>query len=64
MEKGGVQIEKMLTVKNPFKNEKCEEKWCPLCKFNHPPTSRVMVEKKKVIIKPTGLGSDVHTNNR
>ena len=177
VEKGGVKIEKMLTVKNPFKNEKCEEKWCPLCKgdhgelkiscnvnntgyrwvcktcearnvtkvyegetsrsirirsmehirayknkklssvlhkhktldhideevkfgleitgmfkdaltrqanesvriykrqnfellnskseFNHPPTARVMVEKKKkVIIKPTGLGSDVHTNNR
>ena len=33
--------------------------------FNHPPTARVMIEKKKkVIIKPTGLGSDVQTNNR
>ena len=35
VEKGGVKIEKMLTVKNPFKNEKCEEKWCPLCKGDY-----------------------------
>ena len=25
-------MEKMLTTKNPFKEEKCQEKWCPLCK--------------------------------
>ena len=27
-----MKLEKMLTKKNPFKNEKWEEKWCPLCK--------------------------------
>ena len=34
--------------------------------FNHPPTARVMIEKKKktVIIKPTGLGPALQTNNR
>ena len=32
VEKGGIKIEQILTKKNPFKNEKCAEKWCPLCK--------------------------------
>ena len=32
VEKGGLKIEKILTKKNPFKEEKCNEKWCPLCK--------------------------------
>ena len=32
VEKGGVKIEKLLVNKNPFKNQKCQEKWCPLCK--------------------------------
>ena len=32
VEKGGIKMEKMLVNKNPFKNEKCQEKWCPLCK--------------------------------
>ena len=32
VEKGGIKMEKMLINKNPFKNEKCQEKWCPLCK--------------------------------
>ena len=32
VEKGGRKIEKILTKKNPFKEEKCQEKWCPLCK--------------------------------
>ena len=31
VEKGGQKIEKMLTKKNPFKEEKCKDKWCPLC---------------------------------
>ena len=25
----------MLTNKNPFKNEKCQDKWCPLCKGDY-----------------------------
>ena len=32
VEKGGEKIEKILTKKNPFKEEKCTDKWCPLCK--------------------------------
>ena len=32
VEKGGRKIEKILTKKNPFKEEKCQEKWCPMCK--------------------------------
>ena len=32
VEKGGMKIETLLTNKNPFKNEKCEAKGCPLCK--------------------------------
>ena len=32
VEKGGIKIEKLLTNKNPFKTEKCTDKWCPLCK--------------------------------
>ena len=32
VEKGGMKIEKMLTNKNPFKNEKCQDNWCPLCR--------------------------------
>ena len=34
VEKGGTKIEKLLTKKNPFKEEKCKDKWCPLCKGN------------------------------
>ena len=32
VEKGGIKMEKILTNKNPFQKEKCQEKWCPLCK--------------------------------
>ena len=32
VESGGVKIEEILTQKNPFKKEKCEDKECPLCK--------------------------------
>ena len=32
VEKGGLKMEKILTSKNPFKEEKCQEKWCRLCK--------------------------------
>ena len=35
VEKGGKKIEKFLTKKNPFKETKCEDKWCPLCKGNY-----------------------------
>ena len=35
VEKGGLKIEKILTQKNPFKEEKCKEKWCPLCKGDY-----------------------------
>ena len=31
VEKGGMKIETLLTNKNPFKNEKCEAKGCPVC---------------------------------
>ena len=30
-----VKIEKMLTYKTPFKNEKCQDKWRPLCKGDY-----------------------------
>ena len=32
VESGGVKVEELLPKKNPFKKEKCKEKWCPLCK--------------------------------
>jgi hypothetical protein len=32
VEKGGVKVDQLLKKKNPFKEEKCEDKWCPLCK--------------------------------
>ena len=32
VEAGGVKVENILTQKNPFKKEKCEENDCPLCK--------------------------------
>ena len=32
VETGGVKIEDILTKKNPFKKEKCDENDCPLCK--------------------------------
>ena len=32
VEKGGLKMENLLTTKNPFKPDKCQEKWCPLCK--------------------------------
>ena len=35
VEKGGIKMEKILTKKNPFLEEKCQEKWCPLCKGNY-----------------------------
>ena len=35
VEKGGKKIEKFLTKKNPFKETKCEDQWCPLCKGNY-----------------------------
>ena len=35
VEKGGVKIKQILTNKYPFKNEKCKEKWCPLCKGDY-----------------------------
>ena len=35
VEKGGLKVEKILTKKNPFKEEKCNEKWCPLCKGDY-----------------------------
>ena len=35
VEKGGTKIEKLLTKKNPFKEEKCKDKGCPLCKGNY-----------------------------
>ena len=31
VEKGGIKMEKLLTNQNPFTNEKCEAKGCPLC---------------------------------
>ena len=31
VETGGVKIETILTNKNPFKNEKCSQKVCPMC---------------------------------
>ena len=31
IEKGSTKIEKLLTKKNPFKEEKCKDKLCPLC---------------------------------
>ena len=34
VETGGIKIENILTNKNPFKNEPCDQKWCPLCKFS------------------------------
>ena len=33
-EKGGIKIANILTNKNPFKKERCQEEWCPLCKGN------------------------------
>ena len=35
VEKGGVKIEKLLTKKNPFEKEHCEQKWFPLCKGDY-----------------------------
>ena len=35
VEKGGTKIEKLLTKKNPFKEENCKDKGCPLCKGNY-----------------------------
>ena len=35
VEKGGKKIEKFLTKKNPFKETKFEDQWCPLCKGNY-----------------------------
>ena len=35
VEKGGVKVKQILTNKYPFKNEKCKEKWCPLCKGDY-----------------------------
>lgn len=32
VEKGGIKISQILTKKNPFKEEQCTDKWCPLCK--------------------------------
>ena len=32
VEKGDLKIEKIMTTKNSFKEEKCQDKWCPLCK--------------------------------
>ena len=32
IETGGVKVETLLTKKNPFKKEECQEKSCPLCK--------------------------------
>ena len=32
VEKGGRKIENILTKKNPFKEDKCKDKCCPLCK--------------------------------
>jgi hypothetical protein len=34
-EKGGIKIGNILINKNPFKTEKCGEKWCPLCNGNY-----------------------------
>jgi hypothetical protein len=34
VETGGLKMENILTNKNPFKNENCNEKLCPLCKNN------------------------------
>jgi hypothetical protein len=31
VEKGGRKVEDIMVNKNPFKAEKCTEKWCPLC---------------------------------
>ena len=31
VEKGGMKVEDIRVNKNPFKTEKCTEKWCPLC---------------------------------
>ena len=31
VEKGGMKVEEIMVNKNPFKTEKCTEKWCPLC---------------------------------
>ena len=33
-EKGGIKIANILTNKNPFKKERCQEEWCPLYKGN------------------------------
>ena len=30
-----VEIEQMLTNKNPFENKRCSDKWCPLCKGDY-----------------------------
>ena len=32
LETGGVKEEQLLVQKNPFKKEKCNENFCPLCK--------------------------------
>ena len=32
VEKGGIKISQMLTKKNPFREEKCTDKWCPIYK--------------------------------
>ena len=31
IEGGGIQVRNILSTKNPFQNEKCFQKWCPLC---------------------------------
>ena len=46
VEGGGIQVRNILSTKNPFQGEKCSQKWCPLCHYDH------MVDNSEVRIIP------------
>ena len=50
VETGGLKIAELLTQKNPFKNEKCNEKLCPLCQDENGS------KKSKIICNTNNVG--------